>query len=76
MKKFFKKEQVDILLIDQPTLVGLERILNPKIVVYRATDLYYEMTGDKDILKAEQVIISNVNAIIGTSQPVYNYLKD
>ncbi|OXL82134.1 hypothetical protein BCV73_02850 [Paenibacillus sp. SSG-1] len=67
--------QPDILFIDQPTFLGIESFISPKVTVYRATDLYKEMTGDPMISKVEEEVIKGADGIVGTSEPVVEYLK-
>ncbi|WP_058308625.1 glycosyltransferase [Gracilibacillus massiliensis] len=68
-------DNVDVLLIDQPSFQGIEKYVKPKIIIYRATDLYRELTGNNEILTYEKKIASISNGIVGTSQPVLNHLK-
>lgn len=67
-------DKVDLLIIDQPNLVDLDRLLRPKVLVYRATDLYEEMTGNRAIRDAERKLIDRADLLVGTSQPVLNRL--
>lgn len=78
MKKYLDEisfSEPDILLIDQPTFIGIEKLISPKITIYRATDLYTEMTGDQTISIAEKDIIGFSDGVIGTSGPVLDYLQ-
>lgn len=78
MKKYLDEisfSEPDILLIDQPTFIGIEKFISPKITIYRATDLYTEMTGDQTISIAERDIIGFSDGVIGTSGPVLDYLQ-
>ena len=76
IKKKVEIENIDVLLIDQPAFVGIEKILNPKITIYRSTDLSAEMTGDQRINYLEKQILNKANGIIGTSQPVIEHLTN
>jgi glycosyltransferase involved in cell wall biosynthesis len=64
----------DLLIIDQPYFVGLERSLNARTTLYRATDLYAEMTNDATCVAAEKEILRSADGWIATSQPVFDHL--
>lgn len=72
---FYGFENTDILLIDQPNFVGIENKINSKVKLYRATDLYSQMTEDEIIINAESKILSSMNGLIATSQPVLDHLS-
>lgn len=65
----------DLLIIDQPFFAGLERRLGARTTLYRATDLYAEMTSDPTCVAAEASILRNANGWIATSQPVFDHLR-
>ncbi|NMO97554.1 glycosyltransferase [Paenibacillus lemnae] len=67
-------DHVDILLMDQPRFVGLDRMLKPKLSIYRPTDIYSKMTGDSVVAAAEAEIMSRVSALVSTSEPVHSEL--
>lgn len=67
---------VDLLLVDEPVFVGLERIVNPRITLYRATDLYSEMLDDLFIDTPEKAMADRADLLIGTSQPVIDRLRN
>jgi glycosyltransferase involved in cell wall biosynthesis len=73
--KFFLGEEVDYLIIDQPTMQGLEAIIPTKKIVYRATDIYKDMFGDNIVNLLERKIVEQAVALVGTSKPVCDYLK-
>ncbi|MBD1382679.1 glycosyltransferase [Metabacillus arenae] len=75
VKKYFNNEKIDLLLIDQPVLNGIEYIINPKKMVYRPTDIYSAMLNDKSILEIEKKIINGSDAVIATSKPVIDHLE-
>lgn len=66
---------VDALLVDQPQLAGIERLLRPRVLVYRATDLYSEMTGSTVVDAAERRIAQAAHLLVGTSEPVLARLR-
>ncbi|WP_366247710.1 glycosyltransferase [Terribacillus aidingensis] len=68
-------QHVDVLILDQPSFIGIESIINPKITIYRPTDLYTDMEDDEVIRKAEALIMNNADALIGTSEPVLNKIR-
>jgi glycosyltransferase involved in cell wall biosynthesis len=71
----FGFESPDLLLIDEPRLVGIQRLLNPARTYYRATDLYADFKDDPSIKTAERILASEVDGVIGTSGPVVDWLR-
>ncbi|MDO3411677.1 glycosyltransferase [Saccharibacillus sp. CPCC 101409] len=69
-------ESVDLLLIDQPRFVGLEKLVSPRVTIYRPTDIYSKMTGDASIASAEQTLMSVVDGLVSTSGPVLSELQE
>jgi glycosyltransferase involved in cell wall biosynthesis len=67
-------DEIDVLLVDQPKMVGIEDMLQPRRLVYRATDLYQEMNGGQHMLAAEREIARKAQLLIGTSGPVTQHL--
>ena len=67
-------QRVDIALIDEPRMVGIERTLNAKKTIYRATDLYAKFRQDDWVLDAEARIMDHSDAVFATSQPVADHL--
>lgn len=61
---------VDLLLIDQPYFAGIEKYVNAKVVVYRPTDHYAEMSGDRTVLLAEREIVAGAHGMVATSESV------
>jgi glycosyltransferase involved in cell wall biosynthesis len=68
-------KEIDILFVDQPKFVGIERLIDASIKIYRPTDLYSEMTGDKSIAAAERTILDNVDGLVSTSMPILSSLS-
>lgn len=66
---------VDALLVDQPQLAGIETLLRPRMLVYRATDLYGQMTGSVLVDEAERRIARAAHLLVGTSAPVIDHLR-
>jgi glycosyltransferase involved in cell wall biosynthesis len=75
MVRRFGFESPDLLLIDEPRLVGIQRLLNPAKTYYRATDLYADFKNDPSIKTAERILASEVDGVIGTSGPVVEWLR-
>ncbi len=65
----------DLLLIDEPRMTGIQRLLNPARTYYRATDLYADFKNDPSIKVAERILASEVDGVIGTSGPVLEWLQ-
>lgn len=66
---------VDVLLVDQPQFAGIERLLHPRLLVYRATDLYGRMMGSTLVDEAERCIARVAHLLVGTSEPVLAHLR-
>lgn len=73
--KFFKIPTIfDFTLIDQPSLVGFyEHFVDSKKMVYRPTDIYKDMGGEKYV-SHEKRCIEMSNGVIATSREVMNAL--
>jgi hypothetical protein len=79
VKKTIKKNNIhdiDILFIDQPSLIGIEEIIKPKVLIFRPTDLNEYMTGDPAIGKAEALLVERADGIVATSMPVLEKAKE
>lgn len=66
---------VDLLFMDEPRLIGIEKILKPKRFAYRATDIYSQMKNDPRITLAERLACDRADLRIGTSRPVARHLQ-
>jgi glycosyltransferase involved in cell wall biosynthesis len=64
---------IDVLLVDDPRFAGLEKLLKPKSMFYRPTDLYAEMKMDPKLITAERQVLSHSAGVIATSQPVLHH---
>ena len=65
----------DFVYIDDPRFVGLKNIIQSKRWIYRATDVYMDITGDPSRQIAENLLIDDVDKFIATSKPVATHLK-
>jgi glycosyltransferase involved in cell wall biosynthesis len=77
MKRILRRNkltEIDLLLIDQPSFVGLEKLVGAKMTIYRPTDLYSKLTGNSSIAAAEEALLSNVDGLVSTSGPVLSEL--
>ncbi len=63
---------VDVLIVDEPRLTGIEDYIRAKAVYYRPTDLYAAMKNDKDIELIEAKLLNQCRGLIATSEPVMN----
>jgi glycosyltransferase involved in cell wall biosynthesis len=68
-------EHVDVLLVDDPRMTGIELRVMPDVTVYRATDLYSEMRGDPRIVEFEKTLADRADLLIGTSALVVEHLR-
>lgn len=78
MKRLLREQgmdSVDLLLIDQPRFAGLDEVVKPAVTVYRPTDLYAQMTGDRSIAAAEAAIMARAHGLVSTSEPVLKELR-
>ncbi|BBI31808.1 glycosyltransferase [Cohnella abietis] len=67
--------EVDLLLIDQPYFVGIERYIKAKVIVYRPTDNYKDILDDQTVESAEKEIVSRAHGIVATSDPVFQNIQ-
>ncbi|HFT3601536.1 TPA: hypothetical protein ACHUCV_004605 [Klebsiella variicola] len=71
---FLKKNKYDVVICDYPYFEPFLDILNYKMLVYRPTDNYMQMSGVK-VKYFERKIINKSDIVIGTSQEVIDNLK-
>ena len=67
---------LDAMIVDAPLFAYLPALLRPRTLIYRATDLYQEMTADSWIAKAERSLATRADLMIGTSEPVTARLRE
>lgn len=67
--------QPDLLLVDEPRMIGATRFLRPRRLVYRATDLYATMRSDPSVEPAEREAIRQSQGMIATAGPVLDHLR-
>ena len=72
----FNLDPIDVALIDDPRMVGIQSVLNAKKTVYRATDLYAELRSDPWIIEAERQLIGQVDGVFSTSPRVAEHLSE
>lgn len=65
----------DLMILDQPNMIGLERLARPRRLIYRATDLYAEITGVETTHEAERDACARAEGLVGTSEPVVARLR-
>lgn len=70
----FKKNNFDVVICDYPYFEPLLGILSYKMLIYRPTDNYLQMSGDK-VKYYERKIIAKSDIVIGTSQDVIASIK-
>jgi glycosyltransferase involved in cell wall biosynthesis len=68
-------ERVDLLVVDQPSFVGIEKAVSASLVLLRSTDLFAEY-GGSHLRTAEIALARSADAVIGTSEPVLRRLQD
>jgi glycosyltransferase involved in cell wall biosynthesis len=62
--------EVDILIVDEPRLSGIEQYIHAPSIYYRPTDLYADLKNDKCIQDAENAFLAGCKGLIATSEPV------
>src|SRR6056297_1195743 len=67
-------DDVDVAFIDDPRMLGVERVVNARQSIYRATDLYAAFRNDQSISRAERELVRRVDHVFATSQPVAKHL--
>ncbi|WP_239618813.1 glycosyltransferase [Cohnella mopanensis] len=72
---FHRFTEIDLLLIDQPVFAGIQHYLKAKVILYRPTDIYKDMQGDRTVEAAERDIVSQVHGVVATSDPVYQNIR-
>ncbi|MGZ0709031.1 glycosyltransferase [Coraliomargarita sp. W4R53] len=75
MPKGIINDTYDLVLIDDPRFFCLKNIIKSKRWVYRATDIYSDITEDPSRQRAEDFIIDEVDKLIATSEPVASHLR-
>lgn len=64
----------DFLIVDEPRLAGLVGAA-PRMLVYRATDLYAHMRADPSILEFERELCCRADLLVATSEAVADHLR-
>lgn len=75
--QFLKKRgwlEVDLVLVDQPLFHGLLPLINARKIIYRPTDLYADMGGQR-FEKAEAEVFKYTASVIATSDVVLKNLE-
>ncbi|MDB6063261.1 MAG: glycosyltransferase family 1 protein [Verrucomicrobiaceae bacterium] len=67
-------DNFDLVLVDDPKLIGLLRFVSYTKLVYRPTDIYSQM-GLKNWRQLESHLLDNCDAIVATSGPVLSFLN-
>lgn len=65
----------DLVLIDQPTLIGLKSVIGGKCWIYRPTDIYPLMSARPGVRRAERACLRECRAVVATSQPVLDHVR-
>lgn len=64
----------DIVFIDEPRMCGMELLLKAKKIIYRPTDIYFEMKQDAKIVSAEKRILKTASGVAATSTSVLAHI--
>ncbi|HEY3699407.1 MAG TPA: glycosyltransferase [Spongiibacteraceae bacterium] len=68
-------DEFDLVLIDDPKLIGVLRYVKYKKMVYRPTDIYSQM-GLKNWRQLESHLLNRCDAVVATSGPVLKFLNE
>jgi glycosyltransferase involved in cell wall biosynthesis len=69
-------DEVDLVLLDQPTMIGYLKYINYKRLVYRATDVYHLLhKHSKLIRRSESLAVEMADKLVATSLPVKTHLQ-
>lgn len=68
-------DDADGLIIDEPRMLGLARRKPQRPMIYRATDLYAVMRHDRSILRAEETLCREADAVVATSDEIAAHLR-
>ncbi len=68
-------ERFDLVLVDDPKLLGVLRHIRYDKLVYRPTDIYSQM-GLKNWRALESHLLRHCDAVVATSGPVLNFLNE
>lgn len=67
-------DNVDLVLIDQPLFYGVLPLIKSKNIIYRPTDIYTQMGGERFELP-ESLVFKYTHSVIATSKPVLSNLQ-
>ncbi|MEN9306230.1 MAG: hypothetical protein RL173_162 [Fibrobacterota bacterium] len=65
----------DLLLIDEPRMVGIEKTLKPRLCIYRPADRALYRTGDSRVVRAERSLLERCQGVIATSSVIIDDLS-
>jgi hypothetical protein len=65
----------DVVLIDQPLLIGFKRVLRGRCWIYRPTDMYSLMRWRYGLRNAERLCLRMSQAVVATSGPVMDHIR-
>jgi glycosyltransferase involved in cell wall biosynthesis len=63
-------KEVDVLILDEPRLSGMEDYIHASSIYYRPTDLYADLKNDRTIQEAEAAFLVGCKGLVATSEPV------
>ena len=66
----------DLLVVDHPQFYNLDLVLSPRRVLYRACDLFAEIHDRRIVNDIERALVTRVDCVIATSEPVAQRLRD
>lgn len=66
----------DVIYMDQPTFLGVEKKIGYKKLIYRPTDVYPVIRNDETIELLESKILNVSNSVVCTSEPVKKYIQN
>jgi glycosyltransferase involved in cell wall biosynthesis len=66
----------DLLVVDHPQFYNLDLVLSPGRVLYRGSELFAEIHNRRIVNDIERALITRVDCVIATSEPVAQRLRD
>ncbi len=66
----------DLLVVDHPQFYNLDLMLSPRRVLYRACDLFAEIHDRRVVNDIERALVTRVDCVIATSEPVAQRVRD
>jgi len=70
-----REQPTDVLIVDHPYWSGIEDVVRPRKLIYRATDIYSAFIGRRQLVDLERRYLRCSDVVIATSKPVAEHLS-